>query len=134
VASTERRLLLDTQVFLWSALEPEQLSRTAVRLLRSSSTAVYLSVASLWEISIKHQKGKLGKATSFVVDGQMEALSIMPLSITREHVRGLASLPAVAGHKDPFDRLIAAQAVTENLPLVTADPAFRKYAHVKVEW
>jgi len=135
VGSTEgQRLLLDTHVFLWSALEPERLSRTATRLLCSSGTALYLSVASVWELSLKHQKGKLAEATGLVIDGQMETLSIVPLAITLEHVRGLSSLPLATGHKDPFDRLIAAQAMVEGLTLVTADPAFRKYAQVKVVW
>jgi PIN domain nuclease of toxin-antitoxin system len=128
------KALLDTHVFLWSAVEPERLSRVARQLLKRTDVTLYLSVASVWEMSLKHDKGKLDNASDIVVDGQMRALSILPLSISLEHIRALAELPSPKGHKDPFDRVIAAQAMVENLPLVTADPAFASYPQVKVRW
>jgi PIN domain nuclease of toxin-antitoxin system len=129
------KALLDTHVFLWSAVEPERLSRVARQLLKRTDVTLYLSVASVWEMSLKHHKGKLDNASAIVVDGQIRALSILPLSISLEHIRALAELPApLKGHKDPFDRLIAAQAMVENLPLVTADPAFAGYPRVKLRW
>src|SRR5262249_17272358 len=128
--ATTKAVLLDTHVFLWSALEPERLSRTAARLLQSAGVALYLSVASVLG---NLAQGKLAEATDFMLAGQMNALSISPLAITVAHVRALERLER-NGHKDPFDRLIAAQAMVENLPLVTADPAFRQYAQVKVQW
>ena len=129
-----KALLLDTHAFLWSAVEPGRLSRTARMLLKSTDATLYLSVVSVWELSLKHHKGKLDSASDFVVDGQIKALSILPLAISIEHIRALSVLPVVKGHKDPFDRLIAVQAMVENLWLVTADPAFADYPAVKVRW
>src|SRR5215831_7794287 len=90
--ATTKAVLIDTHVFLWSALEPERLSRTARRLLRSPNVTLYLSVASVWETTLKRHKGKLAQATNLVVDGQMAALSITPLAITVAHVRALEAL------------------------------------------
>ncbi len=129
-----KALLLDTHAFLWSATEPEKLSRAARGLIRNTETTLYLSVASAWELSLKHHKGKLDGASDLVVDGQMKALSVLALPISLAHIRALSGLPNPKGHKDPFDRLIAAQAMVENLPLVTADPAFGDYPQVKVRW
>jgi PIN domain nuclease of toxin-antitoxin system len=128
------KALLDTHVFLWSAVEPERLSRAARALLKNTSITLYLSVASAWELSLKHHKGKLDTAPDAIVDGQMEVLSILPLPITLEHIRALPTLSPLKGHKDPFDRLIAAQAIVENLSLVTADRAFEDYSQVKIRW
>jgi PIN domain nuclease of toxin-antitoxin system len=162
VATTEA-LLLDTHAFLWSAVDPERLSRTARRLLRNPAVTLYLSVASLWELSLKHHKGKLESAQAAgrgtiqernsrvpgtrsvvrefvmsaadtVVDGQMKALSIIPLSISLDHIRQLPRLPYLKDHKDPFDRLIAAQAIVQNIPLLTADAAFTAYPQIAVRW
>ena len=132
--ATTKVLLLDTHAFLWSAVDPERLSRTARMLLKSTDIMLYLSVASAWELSLKHHKGKLDSASDIVIDGQMKALSILPLPISLEHIRALPGLPSLKGHKDPFDRLIAAQAIVENFPLVTADPAFAGYPQLKVRW
>jgi PIN domain nuclease of toxin-antitoxin system len=93
-------------------------------------------VASVWEIDLKHRKGKLNAEPS-IVDANIQELGILPLAITVRHVRALATLGAASGstvHKDPFDRLIAAQAVAENLPLVTADSAFAQYSQIRVVW
>jgi PIN domain nuclease of toxin-antitoxin system len=125
-------LLLDTHTFLWAIFEPERLSGRVRRWLANPAQTLYLSVASVWEIELKHRKGKL-QAEPSVVDRHMTALGIQALVITVTHVRTLATLEQ-AGHKDPFDRLIAAQAVVEDLPLVTADPAFAEYTQVKVKW
>ncbi len=83
---------------------------------------------------MKHHKGKLDSASDYVVDGQMEALGILTLPVSLEHVRALSKLPVLKEHKDPFDRLIAAQAIVENFVLLTADPAFVKYPQVMRRW
>ncbi len=132
--ATIKAVLLDTHAFLWSAIEPERLSRTARALLKNMDATLYLSVASVWELSLKHHKGKLNYASDLVVDGQMKALGIFPLPISLEHVRALSALPTLKGHTDPFDRLIAAQAMVENLPLVSADLAFADYPQVIRRW
>lgn len=126
------RALIDTHTFLWAIFEPERLSARVHRWLVNPAVALHLSVASVWEMELKHRKGKL-EAEPSVVDRYMAELGVHPLVITVAHVRTLASLER-GGHKDPFDRLIAAQAVTENLPLITADAAFEEYSQVRVEW
>jgi PIN domain nuclease of toxin-antitoxin system len=130
VAITEA--LLDTHTFLWAIYEPERLSPKVARWLAAPTVLLRLSVASVWEMELKHRKGKL-EAEPSVVDRQMAALGIQPLAITVPHVRALAVLEH-GSHKDPFDRLIAAQAVVENLTLLTQDRAFAEYAQVKVAW
>jgi len=133
VAITENEALLDTHTFLWAIFEPKRLSPRVQRWLAAPTVTLHLSVASVWEIELKHRKGKL-EAEPGVVDRHIAALGIQPLAITVSHVRALGSLETLVDHKDPFDRLIAAQAIVENLPLVTADTAFRQYARVRVEW
>lgn len=125
-------LLIDTHTFLWASFVPERLSRNARKLLTNAETKVYLSVASLWEIELKHRKGKL-QADAKVVDASMRDLQILPLAIMAAHVRALAKLKS-GGCKDPFDRMIGAQALAEELPLVTADPAFDEFGGVDVRW
>jgi PIN domain nuclease of toxin-antitoxin system len=121
------RALLDTHIFLWSAVAPERLKPATSKLLQNTGVQLYLSVASVWELAVKHQKGKLEAATDLIIDGQMKALSIAALPIALDHVRALRGLGVPDTHMDPFDRILAAQAMAENLPLVTYDPAFREY-------
>lgn len=95
-----------------------------------------MSVASVWEIELKRRKGKLNAEPS-IVDTNIRELSVYPLAITVPHIRALPMLDGggvFVGHKDPFDRLIAAQAIVENLPLVTADAAFAAYGQMEVRW
>jgi PIN domain nuclease of toxin-antitoxin system len=126
-------ILLDTHAFLWSINQPEKLSRLARRLLEDPAVTIHLSVASVWEMSLKTGKGKLD-APDGVVDSQVAALGIVSLPIRLSHIRALSRLKSARDHKDPFDRLIAAQAITENLPLVTSDGAFALYAPLKTIW
>jgi PIN domain nuclease of toxin-antitoxin system len=131
VANTEA-LLLDTHVFLWACFAPQKLSKNAREWLAEGETKLYLSVASLWEIDVKHECGQL-QAEAKVVDGSMRALGITPIAITAGHLRVAAGQRGSRG-TDPFDWMIAAQAVAEKLPLVTGDDGFRRFSGVDVRW
>lgn len=117
-----KRLLLDTQAFLWWDRNDARLGGGA-RLAIQDAADVYVSAASAWEIEIKAALGKLrvrqGPAQAVLANGFSE------LPITFEHTEALGTLPA--HHKDPFDRLILATAHVEGLPIVTADRKFRPY-------
>jgi PIN domain nuclease of toxin-antitoxin system len=118
------RLLLDTHVLLWAIAEPARLSKRTRRLLRDESNDLLFSTASIWEIQLKQRAGKLTlPGTPGFLQQHLLRLGVQEvLSITPDHAYRVLSLPA--GHKDPFDCLLAAQCLAEDLSLVTADPAF----------
>jgi PIN domain nuclease of toxin-antitoxin system len=127
------KALLDTHTFLWAiAGEEKKLSRRAEQIYTGSND-LWLSVASLWEILIKVQTGKLPLPvpTGSYVVRNLAANHIEVLPITLDHVLKLESLPHY--HRDPFDRILIAQSIEENLPLITSDPLFEKYP-VKLLW
>jgi PIN domain nuclease of toxin-antitoxin system len=121
------RVLLDTQCWLWMASAPDRFSASTRRLLVDSKTARLLSAASAWEIAIKHALGKLRLPMSpeEYVPGRLVATRTTALAIEHEHALRVASLPP--HHRDPFDRLLVAQAQMEGLPLLTADPHLAAY-------
>jgi PIN domain nuclease of toxin-antitoxin system len=121
------RLLLDTHAFIWWASEPERLSEKALAACVDTSNVLILSVASVWEMQIKLQLGKLtlSHPLSDLIENQQQANRLEVLPIGLSHVLALAALPA--HHKDPFDRLIIAQAVEEGAYLVSGDSVFRLY-------
>jgi PIN domain nuclease of toxin-antitoxin system len=114
--------LLDTQVILWGAQDPSRLSGRATEILRSEAN-VFISAASLWEVETKRQIGKL----TLEVDLERHLLDhgFLELPITGAHARQVGLLPLL--HRDPFDRMLAAQALAENLTLVTADRELARY-------
>jgi len=121
------KFLLDTHVFLWMAAEPEKLSAKAEECIMNADNTLYLSMVSLWEMQIKTQLGKL--ALDVPLDElwrrqQIEA-DIMLLPTREEHVWELGNLPQL--HRDPFDRLLIAQAQYENLSLISADDIIARY-------
>ncbi len=118
------RLLLDTHVVLWAVAEPERLSASTRAALIAPRNALYLSAASAWEMEIKRALGKLTTPASF--DDELARLRLEELPVRLAHTRLLRELPD--HHKDPFDRLLIAQARAESLVLVTADPAIRRYS------
>jgi len=127
------RLLFDTHTFIWWDSDPAKLSATAVALCSDPANELILSVTSLWEMQIKHQLGKLNLRLSLIdiVAHQQATNGVIILSILPAHVFALAGLPTT--HKDPFDRLLVAQANTEGATLISADAIFASYP-VNTAW
>jgi PIN domain nuclease of toxin-antitoxin system len=120
------RLLLDTHILLWAASEPHRLPAEARELLSDPANALAYSSASLWEVAIK---AGLGRA-DFRADAALLRRGLLDngyeeLPVTGVHAAAVAGLPPL--HRDPFDRMLVAQALTEGLLLVTADPAVAAY-------
>ena len=126
------KLLLDTHTFLWFIDDNPRLSARAKGLLESDADLL-LSVASLWEISIKVSIGKLTLAQPYdiFIPQQLTNNAVEILPISSEHLGVVSTLPF--HHRDPFDRLIIAQAMIEQLPIVSIDAAFDAYS-VKRLW
>jgi PIN domain nuclease of toxin-antitoxin system len=120
-------VLLDTHIFIWLVTEPDALSPQARTLCRDRDNELLLSIASIWEIQIKHQLGKLALAASLtdLVAVQRVANRIALLPITLAHVLAIQELPFL--HKDPFDRMLVAQTRVEDITLLTADYALPAY-------
>jgi PIN domain nuclease of toxin-antitoxin system len=127
------KLLLDTHSFIWWDSEPDRISSHALALCRDPENTLLLSVVSAWEIQIKMQLGKLklDLPLAEVVASQERINNLEILPIRLEHVMALEKLPI--HHKDPFDRLLIAQAGIEEATLVSRDSIFAKYP-VKVVW
>jgi PIN domain nuclease of toxin-antitoxin system len=120
------KLLLDTHVLLWAAGQPERLSKAAKRLLDDPENQLLFSSANLWEIAIT---GALGR-DDFRVDVRLLRRGLLDngyheLPIPSEHAVTIEGLPPL--HKDPFDRILVAQAVLEGVTLLTADPMVAQY-------
>lgn len=121
------KLLLDTHIFIWWADVPERLSDDVLSALEDRSSSLLLSVASMWEMQVKTQLGKLrlSLALGELVESQQKTNGISVLPIMPAHVLALETLPT--HHKDPFNRLLIAQAIVEGATLVTVDPKFARY-------
>jgi PIN domain nuclease of toxin-antitoxin system len=120
------RLLLDTHILLWAAVKPERLSGAAQSVLENANNELIFSAVSLWEIAIKTARGR----EDFRVDAGLLRRDLFDngyaeLAMTGAHAAALTSLPPF--HKDPFDRMLVAQAMIEGMTLVTSDPAVAKY-------
>ena len=120
------KLLLDTHLLLWAAGEPKRLSRRARSLIEDPGNELWFSAASFWEISIKRSLAR----ADFQVDARLLRRGLLDngyleLAITSEHTLAIEALPAL--HKDPFDRLLVAQAITDGMLLLTADAALAVY-------
>jgi PIN domain nuclease of toxin-antitoxin system len=125
------RLLLDTVTFLWAVGSPERISRPAISALASTRAVREISVISLAEIAIKQARGKLMFHKEDVAQGIAD-LRLRILPYTADHAYNLFDLPL--HHADPFDRQIIAQALAENLPVVTPDGTFSLYKGLKILW
>lgn len=119
-------LLLDTHVFLWLQTEPERLGRH-LHVVERPETDLLLSAASSWEITIKHGLGKLSlpEPPQEYVPERIRLAGLIGLPIEHSHALAVSSLPLL--HRDPFDRLIVAQATALDVPVITSDPAIMQY-------
>jgi PIN domain nuclease of toxin-antitoxin system len=121
------RLLLDTHAFLWWVADSPELSRRARRAIAAADNECLVSAASCWELAIKASLGKLdlpGTVERFVPH-QMMVNGFSELPVELRHAAGVARLPF--HHRDPFDRLLASQALVEDVSIVSADAVFGKY-------
>ncbi len=121
------KLLLDAHAFLWYFTADPRLSKTAANHMADVRNELLLSIASVWEIGIKTSLGKLslpGQLASVVAD-QLRQANIRLLEIRLDHVAKVVELPF--HHKDPFDRMVAAQCLFEQIPILSADPVFDQY-------
>lgn len=126
------RLLMDTHALLWWLAGDERLTPAAREAIASRDNVVYVSAASAWEVATKHRLGKLPGAGPLAVDFTAEVIAqgFTPLDITLAHGQDAGSLPGP--HRDPFDRMLIAQARTERMALVSNERAFDAYGVVRV--
>ncbi|HVT18668.1 MAG TPA: type II toxin-antitoxin system VapC family toxin [Thermoanaerobaculia bacterium] len=127
------RLLLDTHCWLWMRGEPERLSEANRQLVRSPETSLFLSAVAAWEIAIKFAAGKLRlpQPPSVYVTQRLAEDRLAALPILHSHALRAGELPL--HHRDPFDRMLIAQAQIEGLTLLTADRHFAAY-DVPIQW
>jgi len=125
------RLLLDTVALIYAVESPERLSKRAAAALENPENVLELSAISLSEIAIKSALGKLG-ISGTMIQQAIQDLDLRVLPYAADHALQLFDLPL--HHGDPFDRQIIAQALAENIPVVTSDEKFRLYRGVKLVW
>jgi PIN domain nuclease of toxin-antitoxin system len=117
------RLLVDTNVVLWTLEEPERIADDTLRTMSDPKSRLYVSAATVWEAHIKNASGKLPLLDDFF--DQLESARMEELPMTFQHARAAARLPR--HHGDPFDRMLVAQAQLEGLTLVTTDAELARY-------
>jgi len=127
------RVLVDTHVYFWWVTDDRQLSEPARAAIANEDNQVIVSAVTAWELAIKVRFGKWPEAVELAanIDRELVADRFSPLAITMEHARVAGFLPS--RHRDPFDRVLAAQAQVEVLPLLTADSVFEDFG-VHVIW
>ncbi len=128
-----RKILLDSHALFWFIDGDSRLSNAARGAIEATDCTVCVSAVTAWEIASKFRLGKWPRAQALANDlaGIMSALDFEPLPLSLEHARHAGALRNP--HRDPFDRMLAAQAEIEDIPLVTADPAFRHFK-VRTLW
>ena len=121
------KVLLDTHTLLWAVINPEKLSRKAARIIDDKAGVILVSAASAWEIATKVRKGKLPGAEAFEHDFVriLDTLGYALLSIDAE--TALRAARFTAPHRDPFDRILAAQAIALDIPILSLDPRLDQF-------
>jgi PIN domain nuclease of toxin-antitoxin system len=117
------RLLLDTNVLIWTLLTPDRLLATPREAIEDGANEVFVSIASPWEIAIKRSRANLNPPNDLDVQLTKKRFSLLPISL--QHTRAIESLPH--HHGDPFDRMLVAQAQTDGLTIVTSDRKIARY-------
>lgn len=127
------RYLLDTHAFLWWILDDPRLSTRAISVMRDPDNEILFSAASAWEIAIKAQLGRISFETdpADLIPRQIAANGFTSLPVSVDHALMVSALPAI--HRDPFDRMLVAQAQREKAVLLSADPAIGRYP-VEIVW
>ena len=127
------RILLDSHALFWFIHGDKRLSQSAREAVEAIDAAVHVSAVCAWEIAYKFRAGKWPEAEILATDVVriISAHGFEPLPLSLEHARHAGVLRS--SHRDPFDRMLAAQAEIEDIPLVTADPAFRQFK-VRILW
>lgn len=127
------KVLFDTHAFLWWADEPDRLSTKASEIIQDKRNVLILSLASVWELQIKIQLGKLELKMPLgdLIASQQQKNRVRLLPVKLPHILALATLPS--HHRDPFDRILIAQARTESVVLISHDPEIAQYP-VQVIW
>jgi PIN domain nuclease of toxin-antitoxin system len=119
--------LIDTHVLIWMTIEPDRLSESVSKIVQNRKNSLFLSMASIWEMQIKLQIGKLTLRLPLdqLIEDQSSINGVNILNIKASHVYGLSDLPLV--HKDPFDRMLISQSRAESMPLLSIDGVFDGY-------
>lgn len=118
-----KEILLDTQIIIWAECEPQRISKTAQDLLLDPDIIKYISHVSIWEISLKQSIGKLNFNLSWDQYIQLQSLEVIKIEL--EHILKIKQLPLF--HRDPFDRILIAQSIIEDIPLITSDKQIHQY-------
>ncbi len=124
------KYLLDTCTMIWLLKEPEKLSEKAVRLIENPHVEVFVSTISFWELSLKHAIGKLSIGNVELEDLEellTDELFIGVIGLNEQETLSYHRLPIFGDHRDPFDRMLAWQAIKRNMVLISSDPAFELY-------
>jgi PIN domain nuclease of toxin-antitoxin system len=124
---TTQSILLDTHTFLWWLFGDSKLSNKSRNTIKDMSMDVYISAASVWEIATKHRLGKLPQANSVAknVPSWIERAGFISLPISAEHAQLAGTWKS--NHRDPFDRMLAAQAKIEKMPILSSDKALKQF-------
>ena len=127
------RYLLDTHTFLWMAADPAALSRKVSKIVRDTDNSLYLSAASGWEIALlwRLKRIDLPDEPQRFIPEAMKQLAVLPLPIGFQTAISAAMLPLI--HRDPFDRILIAEAMKENMIVLTKDKTFKKYG-IQLLW